>query len=194
MSQIQSICLYCGSSSNTRDSHRNAARNFGLQLARENISLVFGGGRVGLMGLAADAALEAGGTVIGVIPDFLVDREVGHAACTELITTTTMHERKQKMAERADAFAILPGGPGTLDETFEIVTWKQLGLHDKPIVLVNIDGYWDPLHRLLRHMSAENYVPEAEGELYAVVTSIDEILPTVRSMPPAQADLKSKWT
>ena len=107
-----------------------AARNFGLQLAHENISLVFGGGRVGLMGLAADAALEAGGTVIGVIPDFLVDREVGHSACTELITTTTMHERKQKMAERADAFAILPGGLGTLDETFESVTWKQLGLHD----------------------------------------------------------------
>ncbi len=170
-----------------------AARNFGLQLAHENISLVFGGGRVGLMGLAADAALEAGGTVIGVIPNFLVDREVGHAACTELITTITMHERKQKMAERADAFAILPGGLGTLDETFEIVTWKQLGLHNKPIVLVNIDGYWDPLHRLLRHMSAENYVLDAENVLYSVVTSIDGILPTIRSMPPAQIDLKSKW-
>tara|TARA_B100000676_G_scaffold310489_1_gene377224 strand:+ start:2314 stop:2832 length:519 start_codon:yes stop_codon:yes gene_type:complete len=170
-----------------------AARNFGLQLARENISLVFGGGCVGLMGLAADAALEAGGTVIGVIPDFLVDREVGHSACTELITTTTMHERKQKMAEHADAFAILPGGLGTLDETFEILTWKQLGLHDKPIVLVNIDGYWDPLQRMFQHIAAENYVPKAENDLYAVVSSIDEILPTVRSIPPTQTDIKSKW-
>ena len=194
MPPIESICLYCGSSSNTRDSHRAAAREFGRQLASNDIALIFGGGRVGLMGLAADAALDSGGKVIGVIPDFLVEREVGHAACTELFTTKTMHARKQKMAELSDAFAILPGGLGTLDETFEIVTWKQLGLHDKPIVLVNIDGYWDPLHDLLKHMSAENYVPEAEGDLYAVVSSIDEILPTIRSMPPARTDLKSKWT
>ncbi|MEE2688387.1 MAG: TIGR00730 family Rossman fold protein [Pseudomonadota bacterium] len=189
MTKIKSICLYCGSSSSTRESHRNAAREFGTLIAREKITLVFGGGRAGLMGLAADAALEAGGNVIGVIPEFLVEREVGHHACTKLFTTKTMHDRKQKMAELSDAFAILPGGLGTLDETFEIVTWRQLGLHEKPIVLVNIDKYWDPLLILLKQMAHENYIPQREDEFYSVVSSIQDILPTVQLMPPAQMKL-----
>ena len=192
MTEIKSICLYCGSSSDTRNSHRNAAREFGTLLAREEITLVFGGGQIGLMGLAADAALAAGGNVIGVIPDFLVEREVGHHACTQLFTTKTMHERKQIMAELSDAFAILPGGLGTLDETFEIVTWRQLGLHDKPIVLVNIDSYWDPLLILLKQMAHENYIPQQKGEFYSVVSSIQDVVPAVRSMPPVQTNLKNK--
>ena len=182
MTKIKSICLYCGSSSNTRNTHRNAAHEFGALLGREEITLVFGGGRVGLMGVAADAALDSGGNVVGVIPDFLAKREVGHGACTELHTTNTMHERKQKMAELSDAFVILPGGVGTLDETFEIITWRQLGLHTKPVIFVNIDGYWDPLLILLKQMADEHYVPQPEGELYTFVSSIEDILPAIRSI------------
>ena len=192
MTEITSICLYCGSSPNTRDTHRNAARQFGAMLAHEDITLVFGGGRVGLMGLAANAALEAGGSVTGVIPNFLVEHEVCHRSCTNLYTTTTMHARKQKMAELSDAFAILPGGLGTLDEAFEIITWRQLGLHDKPVALVNIDGYWDPLVTLLNQMNNENYVPQLDNGLYSVVSSIEEVLPAFRSMPSGQINPKGK--
>ena len=140
MANIQSVCVYCGSASDGPESHRNAAAQLGAALAENNIRLVFGGGHVGLMGIAADAALAAGGEVIGVIPDFLRDRELGHEGCDDLIVTPSMHSRKQKMAELSDGFAILPGGLGTLDEAFEIITWKQLNLHDKPIVIADIDG------------------------------------------------------
>ena len=142
------------------------------------------------MGLAADAALEGGGRVVGVIPEFLVAWEVGHADCTELHTTKTMHERKQRMAELSDAFVILPGGLGTLDEMFEIVTWRQLRLHEKPIIVANIDGYWDPLEKLLQNMTAENYIPGGHGNLITFVARIDEILPILRSMPPLRGSLK----
>ena len=137
MTKKYAICLYCGSSPKTRDSHREAAAEFGSLLARNNISLVYGGGSVGLMGLAADAALAAGGDVIGVIPEFLVRRKISHNTCTALYMTATMHERKQRMVQLSDAFVILPGGIGTLDEAFEIITWKQLHLHKKPIILAN---------------------------------------------------------
>lgn len=186
-----SICLYCGSSSNTRESHRRAATEFGTLLAKEGIQLVFGGGRVGLMGLAADAALSNGGDVIGVIPDFLVEREVGHAACTELHTTRTMHERKQRMAELSEAFVILPGGLGTLDEAFEIITWKQLNLHEKPVIIANIDGYWDALIHLIEQMNRENYIPSGHESLLRSVSAIDEILPTIQSLPAARKGFDS---
>ncbi|TMJ51130.1 MAG: TIGR00730 family Rossman fold protein, partial [Alphaproteobacteria bacterium] len=124
----------------------------GAQLARAGIVLVYGGGRVGLMGLLADATLAAEGKVTGIIPSRLRDAEVAHRGVTELIVVDSMHERKRLMAERADAFAILPGGIGTLDEMFEIVSWKQLRLHDKPILLVDIGGYWAPLLALLDHV------------------------------------------
>ena len=123
-----------------------------MALAGAGIEIVFGGGRIGLMGLLADAALDAGGKVIGVIPGALRDAELAHPGLTELVITGSMHERKRVMAERSDAFAVLPGGIGTLDEMFEIVTWRQLGLHDKPVFLVDIDGYWQPLRALLDHM------------------------------------------
>ena len=188
--EIRSICVYCGASSDTRERHRQAATKFGTLLAAEGVSLVFGGGRVGLMGLAADAALEGGGRVVGVIPEFLVAWEVGHAECTELHTTKTMHERKQRMAELSDAFVILPGGLGTLDEMFEIVTWRQLRLHEKPIIVANIDRYWDPLEKLLQNMTAENYIPGGHDNLITFVTRVDEILPILRSMPPASRNLE----
>ena len=190
MTEIHSICVYCGASSDTRERHRQAATELGTLLAAEGISLVFGGGRVGLMGLAANAALEGGGRVVGVIPEFLVAWEVGHAECTELHTTKTMHERKQLMAELSDAFVILPGGLGTLDEMFEIVTWRQLRLHEKPIIVANIDGYWDPLEKLLQNMMAENYIPGGHDNLITFVPRIDEILPILRSMPTASGNLE----
>ena len=190
MAEIKSICVFCGSSSAVAETHKDAARRFGAILAENGVRLIYGGGRVGLMGLAADAALEGGGRVVGVIPEFLVAWEVGHAECTELHTTKTMHERKQRMAELSDAFVILPGGLGTLDEMFEIVTWRQLRLHEKPIIVANIDGYWDPLEKLLQNMTTENYIPGGHDNLITFVTRIDEILPILRSMPPASRNLE----
>lgn len=186
-----SICVYCGSSKDTRRSHRDAATQLGALLASNAISLVFGGGKVGLMGLIADAALAAGGNVVGVIPDFLIEREVGHAECSVLHTSATMHERKQRMAELSDAFVILPGGLGTLDEAFEIITWKQLGLHDKPIIIANIDGYWDPFIALLDNMIAEKYVYGSPQNLVQFVTTIDEILPALATLPRGRTGLDS---
>src|SRR5215469_10927908 len=149
MPNIKALCVYCGSSGAVAAPYREAASELGAGLARAGIDVVFGGGRVGLMGLLADAALAGGGRVTGIIPTRLRDAELAHQGISELVIVPSMHERKQRMAERADAFAILPGGIGTLDETFEILSWKQLGLHDKPIFLVDIDGYWARLRSLL---------------------------------------------
>ncbi len=193
MANIRSLCVYCGSSSNVRDSHREAARELGTILAKARIRLVFGGGRVGLMGIVADAAIENGGEVIGVIPKFLEQWEVGHSACDELIVTDNMHDRKLKMATLSDAFAILPGGLGTLDETFEILTWKQLELHDKPVVIVDVDGFWKPLATLIESQVSEHYVRAEHQNLFDIVPSVAEVLPTIQSMPPARFSLESKW-
>lgn len=149
---IRSVCLYCGAKAGSNPAWAAAAEALGRGLAERGMDLVYGGGRVGLMGIAADAALRAGGRVIGIIPHFLRRAEVGHGAVSELIVVDTMHERKQRMSEVADAFVVLPGGLGTLDETFEIVTWKQLGLHDKPIIVADIDGFWRPLRHLMAHI------------------------------------------
>jgi uncharacterized protein (TIGR00730 family) len=194
MPKIKFICLYCGSSANTRKTHRAAATEFGTLLAAQGISLVFGGGRVGLMGLAADAALKGGGEVIGVIPNFLMTQGVGYAECSILHTTHTMHERKQRMAELSEAFVILPGGLGTLDEAFEIITWKQLSLHDKPIVIANIDGYWDALNTLFENMNDEKYVPTGYDKLFRSVSTIGDILPAIDAMLAARLDFRTKWT
>src|SRR5579883_15172 len=145
MAKVKRLCVYCGSSSQVDEIYRRAAARLGQVIAQAGIELVYGGGRVGLMGLMADAALAAGGRVIGVIPHLLHDREVGHAGVGELIVVGSMHERKQRMFDLADAFVMLPGGLGTLDETIEILTWKQLGLHDKPVIIADIAGYWAPL-------------------------------------------------
>jgi hypothetical protein len=185
MRHITSVCVYCGSSSRGRKTHHEAAQRLGNLLVDRGIRLIYGGGRVGLMGVIADAVLAAGGEVTGVIPDFLEEREVGHTNCTELVVTNSMHSRKQKMAELSDGFVILPGGLGTLDETFEIVTWKQLGIHDKPIVIADIDGYWRPLDALIQYMIEERYVRPEYRELFEVVASVDDVLPTLDAMPPA---------
>ena len=163
--------------------YRDAAVRLGRLLAENGIRLVYGGGRIGLMGLCADAALAAGGQVTGVIPNHLHDVEVGHTGLTELIVTDDMHSRKAKMFELSDAFAILPGGLGTLDETLEILTWRQLGLHDKPVLIVNVGGYWAPLMDLLGHVVAKGFASPSVAGLFQVVESVDAVIRAIREAP-----------
>ena len=193
MAKIRSLCVYCGASARVAQVHRDAAAELGRLLAKAGIRLVFGGGRVGLMGVIADATLQAGGEVVGIIPDHLVRLEVGHASATELIVVRTMHERKQKMADLSDGFAVLPGGLGTLDETFEIVTWKQLRLHDKPIVLVDVAGYWKPLAGMVEHMIKEGFVQPAHRRLFGVVDKVEDVIPTLEAMPAPAFSPDVKW-
>lgn len=176
MSQIKSVCVYCGSSK-TSDPRFNApAKELGEALAKADITTVYGGGSPGLMGTVADAAMAAGGKVIGIIPDHILRLEVKHNNLTELHVVPSMHVRKQMMAERADAFVVLPGGIGTLDETFEILTWKYLGLHDKPVLIANIDGYWDPFQGFFDHMRQYGFVRDEHCRTYTMVNSISDIM------------------
>ena len=193
MATVKSVCVYCGSSSNVRESHRDAARELGSALAQAGLRLVYGGGQVGLMGLTAEAALAAGGMVTGIIPKFLNRHEIGHTRCTELIVSDNMHDRKYQMAAIADAFVVLPGGFGTLDETFEILTWKQLGLHDKPIVIADIDGYWALLLALMANQFKENYVRPEHRELFRVARDVAKILPILALEPEPRFSLKKNW-
>src|SRR5437667_5080792 len=176
MQQIRRVCVYCGSSGAVDDRYRDAASELGRSLAAAGIGLVFGGGRIGLMGLVADAALAAGGHVVGVIPAALRDRELAHQGVSELVIVDNMHQRKRVMGERADAFAVLPGGIGTLDETFESLTWRQLGLHDKPIFLVDVAGYWQPLRDLLDHLSAQGFTASLVPKLLEIVPNVAELM------------------
>jgi uncharacterized protein (TIGR00730 family) len=186
MASIRRLCVYCGSSGNVDPRYRQAASELGTRLAGAGIGLVYGGGRVGLMGLLADAALAAGGEVIGIIPSRLRDAELAHAGATELVVVETMHDRKRAMAQRADAFAILPGGIGTLDEMFETLSWKQLRLHDKPILLADIDGYWGPLRALLDHIVTKGFAGPGSRELVRVVPSIEALMAVLEvEQPPA---------
>jgi uncharacterized protein (TIGR00730 family) len=170
MSQLSSICVYCGSSDNGPASHREAGLRLGTLMAERGIRLIYGGGRVGVMGAVADAVMAAGGEVTGIIPDFLLRHEVGHTNITELEIVDTMHARKARMAELSDAFLILPGGLGTLEEYFEIVTWRQLQLHDKPIAVLNVDGYWDRLRDMINGIVDARY---ARPENLAMTTYAD---------------------
>ncbi len=193
MPKIRSLCVYCGASARVAQVHRDAAASLGRLLAEAKIRLVFGGGRVGLMGILADAALAAGGEVVGIIPEHLVRLEVGHQSASELLVVGTMHERKQKMADLSDGFVVLPGGLGTLDETFEIVTWKQLRLHDKPIVLVDVAGYWKPLAGMVEHMINEGFVQPAHRRLFGVVDKVEDVLPVLEAMPAPAFGADVKW-
>jgi uncharacterized protein (TIGR00730 family) len=183
MAAIGSACVYCGSSMGASPRYREVARALGRALAAHGIRLVFGGGRIGLMGEVADAVMAAGGQAIGVIPDLLQKREKGHRGITELRVVASMHERKNLMFELSDAFVILPGGFGTLDEAFEMMTWRQLGMHDKPILFLNMDGYWDPLDRLVDHFIAEGFVAESGRGLFSMATCVEDVIPTLRGEP-----------
>ncbi len=193
MADLGSLCVYCGSSTGADPAHGEAARRLGELMAERGVRLIFGGGRIGLMGALADAVLAGGGSVIGVIPGHLEEREVGHQGAIELIVVGGMHERKRRMFELADAFAVLPGGLGTLDETLEIITWRQLGLHDKPLVLVDDGGYWAPLRGLLEHIVERGFARSDTRALYTIVGSVDDVFDAVAAAPaprrPAQKEL-----
>ena len=179
MTDIRSLCVYCGSSDLGPPDHRLAAARLGQILAKEGVELVYGGGRVGLMGVIADSTLSAGGRVTGIIPDHLIRAEVGHGNVSELIVVDSMHVRKQTMFQRSDAFVVLPGGPGTLDETFEILTWRQLRLHDKPVVICNLGGYWTKLLDLIDTFIDAKYARPDFRDFYIVVDRIEDILPAI---------------
>jgi uncharacterized protein (TIGR00730 family) len=176
MQQITRLCVYCGSEAGDDPRYRAAAAELGDALARAGIELVFGGGRVGLMGVVADAVLAGGGRVVGIIPDRLRSRELAHPGASEMVVVPSMHERKRMMAERSDAFAVLPGGIGTLDELFEILTWRSLGLHDKPIFIVDVAGYWQPLRGLLDHLVGHGFVKPLVPDLLQIAPSVPALL------------------
>ena len=167
MSKV-SLCIYCGSRPGEMPAYTEAARTVGKEIGRRGWQLVYGGGRAGLMGVVADAALEAGATVVGVIPYSLMNRELGHRGLSELHVVETMHQRKTMMAERSDAFLALPGGIGTFEELFEVWTWRQLGYHDKPLGLLNVAGYYDALLRFLQHSKEQGFMATAQTDLLEV--------------------------
>jgi uncharacterized protein (TIGR00730 family) len=183
---LRRLCVYCASSARVDARYRDAATTLGRLAAEAEVEIVYGGGRVGLMGLLADAALIAGGRVTGIMPSHLYEREVGHAGLSELIVVASMHERKQRMFELADAFVTLPGGLGTLDETIEIMTWKQLGLHDKPIVIVDIAGYWAPFTALVDSVIAAGFTTPAARQYFRVVPRVEDVLPVIAALPPSR--------
>jgi hypothetical protein len=189
---VERVCVFCGASSGRRPAYAEAAGAFGATLARRGIGLVYGGGRVGLMGAVADGALAAGGEAIGVIPQELVDRELAHGGLTQLHVVGSLHERKALMAELADAFVALPGGFGTLDELMEQLTWAQLGLHAKPVGLLDVEGYWVQLVALARHATEEGFV--REGDLAAIAVGDDgDLLLDRLARTAAQPARRAKW-
>ena len=173
---IRSVTVYCSSSNLAPEPYFSQAEALGRGLAERKIDLVFGGGHVGLMGRTADAALKAGGTVKGIIPRFLEEREVAHAGLTELHVVESMHQRKMLLTDWADAFVILPGGLGTLDELLEILTWKHLGQHAKPIILLNTEGFWNQLLQLFERIAADRMVKPGYENYYDVHNSASDVL------------------
>ena len=180
MSKINALCVYCGSSPGSDPAFTAAAQAFGKILAENRVRLIYGGGSVGLMGALAHAALDHGGEVTGIIPDFLTKRERPRQLPQELIVTPDMHSRKLAMFERADGFVALPGGLGTLEEVVEQLTWAQLGRHKKPVLFANINGYWEPLLRLVEHMRAVKFLPPSLSVDFLVAARVEEILPKLR--------------
>jgi uncharacterized protein (TIGR00730 family) len=171
-----SVCVYCGSRLGSKPAYRALAQALGQAIGRRGWQLVYGGGRAGLMGEVAEATLAAGGTVVGVIPDSLMKLEVGHAGLTELHVVDSMHQRKQMMAERSDAFIAMPGGIGTFEELFEVWTWRHLGYHDRPLGLLETAGYWAPMVAFLRHSVAEGFMGEDQMAMLHVDEDIERLL------------------
>ena len=190
---VKNICVYCGSSENVEPAFKEASAELGKLIATNDRRVVYGGGRNGLMGIVADAALEHGGEVIGVIPLHLDEKEVAHQELTELHVVDSMHVRKQMMVEKSDSFVILPGGLGTMDEFFEIFTWWQLGLHDKPIVIANINEYWTPLLNLVENIASEGFCRKDDLDFMRVVNSVEDIIPSLDAAPRETSDPKTKW-
>jgi uncharacterized protein (TIGR00730 family) len=187
---MKNIVVYCGSSTGTNEIYAKTAEKVGQYLAKNKMKLVYGAGSVGLMGIAADTTLACEGEVIGVIPQFLMDLEVGHKSLTEMHITETMHERKMKMCQIADAIIALPGGYGTLDELFEMLTWSQLGLHEMPIGLLNVNGFYDPLLQMVQNMVDEGFLKAENQALLIVDTTIEGLFEKMKSHERPKA---MKW-
>ena len=193
MTDIRSVCVYCGSSARVAERYQATARRLGALLAENGIELIYGGGRNGLMGLTANAALAGGGRVIGIIPDHIMALEVEHRGLSDLIVVDSMHSRKRAMFDRSDAFVVLPGGLGTLDEMVEVMTWRQLALHDKPVLLVDDGGYWQPLLVLLDHMISHGFARPQHRALVRVVDDVEAVLPTLALAPEPTLEPQAKW-
>jgi uncharacterized protein (TIGR00730 family) len=192
MKEIASLCVFCGSKAGDDPAYAETAKALGWAMGERKIRLVYGGGRIGIMGILAQAVHDAGGQITGVIPDFLMQLEVGNTLGGDLVITESMHTRKARMFELSDAVIVLPGGLGTLDEAFEIITWKQLRQHDKPIVLVNVAGYWDPFVALVDSIIVGGFAHEKARELFTVVDSVDAVFPALENAPePDQVVLTS---
>jgi uncharacterized protein (TIGR00730 family) len=189
---VERICVFCGASSGRKAAYGEAARSFGAACAARGLGVVYGGGKVGLMGGVAEGALAAGGEAIGVIPQELVERELAHEGLTELHVVGSLHERKALMAELSDAFVALPGGFGTLDELMEQLTWSQLGLHDKPVGLLDVDEYWLPLIALARHATEEGFVREVDLAAIAVAGDAEALLDRLERIT-REARPRPKW-
>jgi uncharacterized protein (TIGR00730 family) len=183
---VKRLCVFCGSSAGNDPAFADAAVRLGTMLADAGIELVYGGGRAGLMGIVADAALVAGGVVTGVIPQALVDRELAHRGCTTLHVVGSMHERKAKMADLADGFVALPGGIGTLEELFEVWTWAQLGDHAKPVALLNVAGFYDTLVAFLDEMEGKGFLRHRHGDMLLVADDAPALLDTMRGYRPPE--------
>ena len=187
---MKSVCVYCGSSSGARPLYVEAARAFGRALVEHDLALIYGGGKVGLMGTIADTVMEAGGRAIGVIPELLVSKEIGHKGLTELHVVPDMHHRKKMMADLSDAFVAMPGGVGTLEELFEAYTWAQLGYHQKPVAVLNIDGFYDPLIAMLKHTVQEGFMRQTYLDALEFDSDATELIGKLQRYQPILAD---KW-
>ncbi len=187
---MKAVCVYCGSSSGAKPVYNEAAQAFGRALVQADLGLVYGGGKVGLMGVIADTVMAEGGRAIGVIPELLVDKEVGHNGLTELHVVPDMHHRKKMMADLSDGFVALPGGAGTLEELFEVFTWAQLGYHHKPVGILNIDGFYDPLITLLEHTVSEGFMRQTYLDMLQIDSDPAALIGKLRRYHAPVAD---KW-
>ena len=190
MTQQKTICVYCGASPRVDEKYKTAAYQTGQALAKAGYRIVYGGGSSGLMGIIANSALDNGGDVIGIIPDHIDEREKKHPNLTELHVVSSMHERKAMMANYSDIFLILPGGLGTMDEFFEIVTWRQLGLHDKTIIVYNMEKYWENLKLLLQNIESENFMKPQDTKLYHLCDDLKKVLEEIDKAPFSIKDVK----
>lgn len=181
MKKLNSVCVYCAMRDGAKSIFKNSAIKLGEALADNDITLVYGGASLGLMGAIADATLNKDGKVIGIIPEVLKEKEVAHTGLTEQHFVNNMHTRKKMMAEKSDAFIVMPGGFGTLDETFEIITWKQIGLHNKTIIILNIDNFYQPFIEMVNHLVENKIVGGNPKELFTVVNTVEEIIPAINA-------------
>ncbi|HPF46657.1 MAG: TIGR00730 family Rossman fold protein [Alphaproteobacteria bacterium] len=191
MKKIKSLCVYCGSRPGNNENFRLLAKKMGEIMSKNQIELIYGGGNVGLMGIIATSVMDNGGQVHGIIPGHLDKTEIAHPNLTKLTIVENMHQRKRLMFDHSDAFLVLPGSIGTLDETIEVITWKQLKLHDKPIILLNSENYWNPFMELLRNIINYEFTMKETLDLFNVVNSPDEVLPLLESLPEPKIDPKN---